>query len=448
MNLIYPSNKTLYPFQVEAIEKTINFLETNPTNSCYNACEMGLGKTVQAIVALNTLGYQKVLVVCPAIMRLVWAEEIKAWSEPLSPTYTILKGKDITSMFKVYWDWLITSYDLASKSALLRYLEEMHFDAIIMDEFHYLKNSKAKRTKTVLQKLWPRAKYHLALSGTPCQTEVIDLYTACHRMLPIRFVDFTSFTNEFSYCRIKYISGRSIHEYYGIKNAPVLKDIIRSNFYVRYLVKDCLKELPPVQYTKITLPESYGLTPKEHSLELEQEVSDVVRAIEAGKEPAPISEHLATIRRLLGERKTGAIIEFAQHLLEQGICLVIFSWHKSVIKLLSEAFRKYRPSVITGETPALARGQAVDAFQRGDTLLFIGNFIASGVGISLFRSATVILAETAWTPNTISQAVARCARIGQKSVVNAYYFVVEKSLDEAIMNILMTRVKDFKKVLD
>lgn len=450
MKLIYPETKTLFPFQEEAINKTINFLQNNPTHSCYNACEMGLGKTVQAIVAMNTLGYKKVLVVCPAIMRLVWQSEIKSWVNPIAPAYTILSGKDITGMFKVPWSWLITSYDLASSPTLLRYLEEISFDAIICDEAHYLKNSKAKRTKTVLQKLFPKAKYHLALSGTPFTTRIVDGYTLFHRMLPTRFPDFNSFVNEFSYCQIKHISGRTIHDYFGVKNADILRNIIRSAFYVRYTKEECLKDLPAKQFSKITLPIDYAVVPKESSKKesLEAQAELIRQAIEDGKDPPPLPQTLAEHRRLQGEKKVPAVIEFVSNLLEQSIPVVCFAWHKNVIHALNEAFREYSPAIITGDTPAGARAEAVAAFQDGKTLLFIGNYIAAGVGITLTVSSTVVLAELDWSPTTISQAVARTHRIGQRQMVTIYYFSVEKSLDESIERVLLNRIKDFEKVLE
>jgi SWI/SNF-related matrix-associated actin-dependent regulator 1 of chromatin subfamily A len=450
MKLIYPSNKTLYPFQIEAIEKTIHFLRVNPTSSCYNACEMGLGKTIQAIVALNTLGYKKVLVVCPAIMRLVWADEIRAWSEPLSPSYTILKGSDITGMFKVPWNWLITSYDLASSANLLRYLQDLPFDAIICDEAHYLKNSKAKRTKAVLQHLFPKAKYHLALSGTPFTTRIVDGYTLFHRMLPSRFPDFPSFADEFSHCRIMHISGRAIRDYYGVKNADVLRTIIRQNFYVRYTKEEVLKDLPPKQFNKIALPVEYAVVPKEVSKreELETQANLIRQALEAGNPAPPLPASLAEHRRLQGEKKVPAVIEFVQNLLDQDIPVVLFAWHRNVIAALHLAFGKYNPGVITGDTAPGARRTAVAAFQSGETLLFIGNMGAAGVGITLTTSSTVVLAELDWSPTVVSQAIDRLHRIGQRDVVNVYYFSVENSLDESIEHVLMNRVRDFKKVLE
>lgn len=445
---------TLLPFQVEAIKNTIKFLQNNPANACYNACEMGLGKTVQAIVAANTLGCKRILVVCPAIMRLVWAEEMTKWyGVDAGQSFDIvLSGKDADEIEKRSTGpdhIVITSYDLASSRPFLTWLEKYKWDMLIMDESHYLKNTRAKRTHAVLDGIWKASHYKLALSGTPFTTRVVDGYTLFRRMLPGRWADFDAFAEEFSYKQIKKIGYRVIVDYFGVKNPTVLRQLIRSNFYVRYTKEEVLKDLPEKQFTRITLPLKYAVQPKgkteAESLAIEAEM--IRRAIENDK-PIPIPKCLAEHRRLQGERKAEAVIEFTRDLLEQDIPVVVFAWHKNVVAAIADAFKDYTPSVITGETQAKKRQEEVNRFMNGSTLLFLGNMQAAGVGITLTCSSTVVLAELDWSPATIAQAIDRVHRIGAKSTVNVYWFSVEKSIDESISMVVMNRARSFKGVLD
>lgn len=455
MKLIHPEHLKLLPFQERAIEETLSFLQNNSANACYNACEMGLGKTVQAIVALNTLGCQKILVICPAIMRLVWQQEMNRWRTwpEGEGADVILSGKDTDAYMsgeqEPPFGTLITSYDLASSRPFLTWLESQSWDALVLDESHYVKNSRSQRTKACLGCIWPRAKYKLALSGTPFTTRVVDGWTLFRRMVPKQWPDFDSFANEHSYKQIKNIGGRTIVDYFGVKNPQKLRDIIRSNFYVRYTKEEVLTELPAKQYTKISLPIRYAVLPKGRTEKekLEAEAEMIRRAIEDEK-PVPIPSCLAEHRRLQGERKAEAVIDFVRDLLEQDIPVVCFAWHKAVIAALTDAFRDYSPAVVTGETPANARKEAVERFQSGSTMLFIGNMLAAGVGITLTRSSTAVLAELDWSPAVVAQSIDRLHRIGQKSTVNVYYFVVENSIDEALTNTVMSRARTFKQVLD
>lgn len=456
MQLNVPAGQTLLPFQHTAIEQTIHFLQNNPANACYNACEMGLGKTVQAIVAMNTLGCWKVLVICPAIMRLVWQTEIIYWSSlEAGKIDVILSGKDADdrSISNADVQYVVTSYDLASSRPFLTWLERQPWDAVIMDEAHYLKNTRAKRTHAVLDGIWKASKYRLALSGTPFTTRVVDGYTLFKRMIPKRWPDFDSFADEFSYKQMKNIGGRLITDYFGVKNADTLRTLIRENFYVRFTKDEVLSDLPPKQFTRVPLPLKYAVLPRgkteEEQLKIEAEM--IRRAIEEDK-PVPVPKCLAEHRRLQGERKAEAVIEFVKDLLEQDIPVVLFAWHKNVIAAYAEAFKDYRPAIITGETPAQRRKHEVARFQERDagdsTNLFLGNMVAAGVGITLTRSSTCVLGELDWSPTTVAQAVDRLHRIGQRDTVNVYYFTVEKSIDESLTNTVMSRARTFKTVLD
>lgn len=445
-NIILPSGKKLYPFQKQAVGKMLNFLTATNGNvkGCYNACEMGLGKTPQTIVALNTLRCTRVLVICPAIMRDTWAREFKDWSSIKRHTAIIYRSQDLTTK-ALEAELLIISYDLAAKKTIAEKLAVQHYEALILDEAHYLKSYRTVRTKTVLSILWPVIPYKIALSGTPFTQSVVDGWSLFSRFAPDSFSDWWNFVNTYAYIK-QTPWGRKI---YGLRNHEQLSKIIRSRFFIRYKKEEVLKELPPKQYTKISLPEIYSikLSPSER-LAVERDAKELVSKMEQGIFPTVLPPSLASQKRLQGEAKVSAVLEFIQDLLDQNIPTVVFGWYKSVLAKIQTAFAFHAPAFIDGDTPPAKREEAVKSFQEGHTNLFIGNMAAAGTGITLTKSHTVVLAELEWSPSIIAQAIDRLHRIGQKDCVDVYYFVVENSIDEHIINVVMDKVRNFSKVLE
>ena len=447
--LLYPPAQILYPFQEEAVNKMLHFLHSNETHSTYNACEQGLGKSIQTIVACNTAKFKKVLIICPAIMRLVWDREITAWSTLRGLTTYICEPKkpktNLLSPDQKQPSYIICSYDLARTSKVCKVLSNFMYDAIVFDEAHYCKNTAAMRTKTAFGKLWHCARYHILLSGTPFTQSVVDGYSPFHKILPSAFPDFQSFVNRYAFSRITPYGT----QYFGLNNQEELRGIIRKNFYLRYTKKEVLPELPDKIYQKIILPCRYAVVPetKNKAKEIEVDLELLRRSLD-NNEYMPIPTTLAEHRRIQGEKKLPPIYEFLKSQADSNIPTVVFAHHREVIRQLKNLLSDYQPSVVTGGTPMSERQTAIDKFQSGENNLFIGQFIAAGTGITLTRAQAVVLAELDWSPSVLTQAIDRVHRIGQKNSILVYYFTVEHSLDERIGNILMSKIKTFKSITE
>lgn len=441
----------LLPFQEKAVSQMLDFLKT--TKGCYNACEQGLGKTIQSITTVNKLECESILIICPAIMRLVWRDEISKWHAnwrglPYSISVQISSKKAVVynqnPLATKGCAYIITSYGLATKGA--EFLgKEFPPDMLILDEAHFLKSSSSARTKQILKHIWPKAKYKIALSGTPFTNSVIDGYTLFHRLNQKAFPDFYSFANRYAY---RQHTPWGI-KYFGVRNAEELSKTIRNSFYVRYTKEEVLQELPDKQFQKITLPKEYAVpVNKDDRAKAQEELKQLLQALNENKAIPSVPKTLQGIRRLQGILKVKPITEFVQNLLDQDIPVVLFAYHKDVIKKFTENFSKHNPATITGETNASERHKGIERFRAGETNLFIGQMVAAGTGITLTRSSTCILAELDWSPSTVSQAIDRLHRIGQKETVNVHYFVVEDSIDANLVNVLMDKVKTFAKVIE
>jgi len=431
----------LKPFQKEAVEKMTRFLKER--DCVYNASEMGLGKTVQAISAINT---QNTLIICPSVVKYVWEAEIRKWNKSRPYVCVINSSKEgYTQSLSHERSFIIVSYDLAAKNPEY-YGDACHNGTLILDEAHYLKNHKAKRTKAILTHIWPKAKYKICLSGTPFTQSIMDCWPIFSRMSPEDFGDYWKFAH--TYCNVQKTPFGI--KFSGIRNHEKLRKIINDKFFFRYKKEDVLKELPPKVWQKIPLGPEYLVKMTKEETEAHEKYLDLLKDSYAKGVPIkavpPIA--VATMRKAQGIKKVPAIADFCKNLLDAETPIVVFAYHLDVIKELSQGLKAYGPVVITGETKAEDRQKAVEAFQNGITNVFIGQISASGIGITLTRSSTVLFGEFDWSPATVSQAVDRCHRIGQRDSVTVYFFSVLGSIDERIADAVVEKSKTFNKVLE
>src|SRR5262249_40062803 len=139
------------------------------------------GKTPQAVCVANEMGAKRILVVCPANIRLQWEAQIRAWSvmrQPVRP-YLIRKSRDGVSPTM---PWTITSYDLLRNPAIHHALSQGHYDLLIIDEGHYLKTPEAARTRALfggggVEALAAHAEQVVVLTGTPLPNRPRECYT-------------------------------------------------------------------------------------------------------------------------------------------------------------------------------------------------------------------------------------------------------------------------------
>jgi SNF2 family DNA or RNA helicase len=341
--------------------------------------------------------------------------------------------------------YVVLSYALSIKKEVLSHLEKQKFDVLISDECHFLKSYKAKRTLAFFKHILPLSKYKLYLSGTPFTKNIVDCYTVFHSILPQAFSTFFDFATRYSHMRVTHF-GR---DFVGLKNADELKSIIRKHFYLRYRKVDVLKELPPLQYQRVSLPSNYSV--KEYGdaagKALWEAIQKTKQSILDGKRPF-MPENLANHRRMQGEAKIPAVIEFAKELLEQEIPVVIFAHHKAVVHGIVEGLKEYSPYMITGDTSATDRAKYIEDFQAGNSNVIVCNIIAGGIGCTLSRSNTVIMAEMSYSPSDNTQAISRCHRISTQGQVIVYWMIVDQSIDEDVEQIVIRKTQEFEEVFD
>ena len=413
------------------------------------ADEMGLGKTIEALGIINTdPKVKRVLIVCPASLKLNWARECERW---LVDRGTVgVAGKT----FPEDADVVIINYDILGKwKSKLR----KTFDVLVADECHYVKNKEAKRSKALYGL---KAKRKLFLTGTPILNRPVELWTIVSSLAPEEFDHFWTFAKR--YC--KPVKNRFGWEFTGATNLDELHERLRSTIMVRRTKAQVLPDLPPKRRQVIELASDHiaGLIAveaeawKEHQTRLKE-----LRALtRSGGEPnekqleqmrAGINAafgDLAKLRQATALAKVPLVVEHMKSVLEDAGKLVVFAHHRAVVAELAEPFGDAAVT-LTGSDSSESRQASVDRFQEDPTCtIFIGSITAAGFGLTLTASSHVVFAELDWVPAHLTQAEDRTHRIGQENSVLVQHLVLEDSLDARMVGTLLKKQRVIDKVVD
>ena len=450
--------RELFPFQKQGVA----FIEQRNGRALVGD-EMGLGKTIQTLAWLQLHPEKKpVVVVCPAHLKLNWAQEAKMTLSG-DRTIQVISGTDTTQ--KLYGDIMVINYDILHNkyeegpknlvtgkkpikeipySGWIDFILDRNPEVLIVDEAHFIKNSKAFRSKAVT-KLGRKCKHVIALTGTPLVNRPIEGYNI------VQMIDRTVFPSFWDYAQ-KYCGAHHTRfgwDLSGASNKEELHQKLKT-VMIRRKKADVLKELPDKVFSHVPME----LSNREVYQEAEEDFIAFLKDTEgaAAAEKARNAEHLVRIeglKQLAMQGKMNHVMQWIENFLEEsGRKLVVFAVHKVTINALMKKFQKCAVK-IDGSTPAPKRHEAVQAFQNNpDVKLFIGNIQAAGTGLTLTAASAIAFVELPWTPGELSQAEDRCHRIGQKNAVNIYYLLAEETIEEQIAALLDEKKKVLNAVID
>jgi SWI/SNF-related matrix-associated actin-dependent regulator 1 of chromatin subfamily A len=388
------------------------------------ADEQGLGKTVQALAALQADAAFPAIVLCPAALKLNWMREIERWLPSRSAqalngaaTKSPLEGADIT----------VVNYDILA--ARLGELTGLRARALVLDESHYCKNATAKRTlaaQRLADAIGPDG-LRLALTGTPVMNRPAELIPQL-RILG-RLEEFGSGA-QFGRC----FRGPDAH--------MRLHWHLRSRCFARRLKSDVLTQLPAKQRSIVPLEldnqAEYRLAERDLVAWLRSQPLDL-RELDAKVASALRAERLVRLNalKLLAARgKLPGALTWIHDFLCSGERLVLFAHHREIHRAVLERFPEALH--IIGQDSPRARDEALRAFQDpdGDHRLIVCSAAVASEGITLTRASNVAFLELDWTPAKHEQAEDRCHRIGQQDAVNAWYLLAADTVDETIAALL------------
>ncbi len=418
----------LYPFQRQGVD----WLKSKSKALLADAC--GLGKTVQAIVAIKELGEISALVICPATVKYNWEREFKIWHPGLS--VWVVNGSEKIANSNV----VIINYDLIYRKNIMPQLLKRKYNVLICDEGHYLKNARAKRTKAVYSKngLADSARRVWLLTGTPILNRPVELYSTLRKLTPDKlgkYADYITYTKQF--CGA--FESRWGWDTRGASNLEELSGML-SGFMLRREKKDVLKQLPDKTLQKIVFPITDKTT---------KEVVDREKKAHETKE-AVLGDY-SKIRSELGVKKLPLILEHIETLLEEKEKLVVFAHHRAVLEAIRDKFAKEAGAVLLyGGLTARQKQDIINKFVEDKSCrLFIGQIDAAGTGVDGLQKVcdTIVFAETSWVPGQINQAIDRCHRIGQDNKVLIQFLVVKGSVDDDILESVFRKSKTIKKLI-
>jgi SWI/SNF-related matrix-associated actin-dependent regulator 1 of chromatin subfamily A len=414
------------------------------------ADDMGLGKTGSSIMAALKRGFKKILVVCPASLKLNWKKEIK-----------ILDPKGKTSViYSSNWKatkWTIINYDIlknfhhkpqrgVKKEDLpISPIDNEEFDLIIIDEAHYLKSADTTRSKLVMDFI-EDIKVRWLLTGTPITNKPIDYFNLL-KMISHPIADnWVYFIKR--YCNGKQRTKRGGGKYWyigGASNLDELHNFTKSSI-LRRLRHEAI-DLPEKQILPVYLNNDNAQTYNEHM----EEYKEWIRSeLKEGNEPHITQHlsHLVAIRQLLANDKVKTTIELAEKAIENGKKVVIFTCFTETLRSFLKHFGEKKSVYIDGSVSAKGRQKAVDDFQKKKNIkVFVGNIIAAGVGITLTEAEVMVFNDLDWVPANHAQAEDRIMRIGQKRNVLIYYPLIDETFDVDMFHKLAQKKKIINKIL-
>lgn len=426
------SHREPMPHQKVAIEKLL------VNDKFILADDMGVGKTTSAVIAALESGAKKILIVCPASLKINWAREISNYSDRKS---LIVEGRKWGSTF----DFYIINYDIiknfhttdkSEDSDDYKLLVNAGFDLAIVDEAHYISNNTAQRTRLLNDVLGKIPKVWL-LTGTPMTSRPINYFNL------LKIVDSPLTLNWQTYVK-RYCKGyqfkvgnRKVWNTSGASNLDELRERTK-NIVLRRMKTDIL-DLPE----KIVSPIFVELTSKMYDEELEE----FVRISNEKKEQDTISitlNRLMKVRQLISYEKIPYTCELIDRCLEQGKKVIVLTNFTMTLDMLHEKYKK-NSVTLDGRMSKDKRQDAVDRFQNDDKIkVFIGNIKAAGVGITLTAAEVVIMNDLSFVPADHSQGEDRAFRYGQKNSVIVYYPIFENTIEKVMYNILQKK----KEIID
>ncbi|MBN2981914.1 DEAD/DEAH box helicase [Cohnella algarum] len=402
------------------------------------ADDMGLGKTLQAIAFIES-NLERIreaglpaLIVSPASLIYNWRNEIARFAPDLNVRMAAGAKQERSGALEDLGsvDVLITSYPLLRRDMELYAGQRFH--ALFLDEAQALKNH---ATQTFQAVKIIRAAHRFALTGTPIENSLDELWSLCDAVFPELFGSRSRFAE--------------------LSREAVAKRV--RPFILRRLKTDVLKELPD----KIETLQLSELTDEQKKLyvaylaKLQAETIDHLRTEGFQKSRMKILAGLTRLRQLCchpslfvenyegDSGKLEQLLDIVEEALAAGKRLLIFSQFTSMLGLIREELelRGLPCFYLDGQTPAKDRVELCRRFNEGEHDLFLISLRAGGTGLNLTGADTVILYDLWWNPAVEQQAADRAHRIGQKKVVQVIRLVAQGTIEEKIVE-LQQRKKD------
>lgn len=405
------------------------------------ADDMGLGKTVQALAHILTEKERgrltrPCLIVGPTSLVPTWRNEARKFAPDLK--VLVLHGNERRELFDEieHADIVLTSYALLlrDKDLLLGH----HYRMVVLDEAQAIKNPATKLARTACQL---KADHRIALSGTPMENHLGELWSVFHFLMPGFLGDRETFRRVFR---------NQIEKEGDSARQQLLATRVRP-FLLRRTKEQVASELPPKQemVREIELSEGQRDLYESVRLSMHKRVRDEIEQRGLARSNIAILEALLKLRQVccdprllksgsgsgVASAKYELLMEMLPGMVETGRSVIVFSQFVEMLDLIDQGLTAEGiPFVkLTGQTKD--RETPVSRFQAGEAPIFLISLKAGGTGLTLTRADTVIHYDPWWNPAVEAQATDRAHRIGQDKTVFVYKMIAEGTVEEKMVEL-------------
>lgn len=433
------------PYQINAV-KWLSTLTKYHLNGIL-ADDMGLGKTLETIAFITSLKNElPILIVSPKSLIYNWSNEINIWAKKYLNPF-IIEGnkeerKNIISNIKdskkgsVY----IISYDTLRNDLVL--FQDINFSLIVLDEAQYIKNAHALKTKAVKDL---HSEIKLALTGTPIENSMLDLWSIFDFLMPNYLGNFSSFEKTFA----NNSDDKDVLNYVKRKVAP---------FILKRTKEDVLKDLPP----KSTTPIMINMESEQRKI-YDAYLYEAREEIKSSTNKLQILKTLTRLRQICADpasflenydeicAKMNYSISLIKECIYNGHKILIFSSFTKTLDHLKLLLKENNIECfyINGATPSKNRLSICEHFNKeNDVKVVLISLKAGGTGLNLFGADTVIHFDPWWNIAAEEQATDRAHRIGQTKPVQIYKLICHDTIEEKVIKLQENKKELYKNIIN
>ncbi|KKW10739.1 MAG: SNF2-related protein [Parcubacteria group bacterium GW2011_GWA2_49_9] len=444
----------LRPYQKEGVE-WLYFLRSYHFAGVL-ADDMGLGKTIQTLVLLEKerMKGKPSLVVCPKTLLYNWQIEASRFAPTL--VVAVVDGtpreREALIANATAYDLLITGYATLKKDGEAYKKAGITFNYCVLDEAQFIKNHATKSAQVAKE---VDADHRLALTGTPLENSVSEIWSIFDFLMPGFLGSYKTFAKRFH---------KPIMERGDAKALELLRKKVEC-FMLRRTKGEVLKELPPKveQTSHCRLSAAQSLLYQEVLSRVKSDMFKTVKERGFEKSRIHIFAGLMKLRQVCNHpvlllkgtsyrdyesAKLDMFNELVEEVCENKRKVLVFSQFTGMLDILSEELRsKNVPHLyLSGKTEK--RQELVEKFNADPTIhVFLISLRAGGTGLNLTAADTVIIFDPWWNPSVENQAIDRAHRIGQKQSVNVYRLITTGTIEEKIVALQQKKKKLFDALI-
>jgi superfamily II DNA or RNA helicase len=440
-----PIAADLRPYQMSGL-KWLDYLHTHGLGGCL-ADDMGLGKTVQTIALLSRVYPAETtpsLLVMPRSLLFNWQREVERFCPALRCSVFHGASRDLEAAMRSHL--VLTTYGTL-RGSIEQFLERQ-FYYVILDESQAIKNSDTQTSKAVLLL---KAQRRLALSGTPIENHLGELFSLFRFLNPAMFGSEAEFNRHYAV---------PIHQHDDKEAARELRRKIYP-FILRRLKRDVLKDLPDkieqTLYVDMSVEQRrlYDARRRFYHETIKRRIADegmhasrffILEALLELRQVATIPEEKS--EGAIASPKREMLVESVQDAVLNGHKVLVFTNFLAAVELLSADLDQRGIGHLTMTGATGNRENLVRQFQtRDDLKVFIMTLKTGGLGLNLTAADTVFIFDPWWNTAAEAQAVDRTHRIGQDRTVFTYRLIVRDSVEEKIVQLQERKKQLFDSVI-